>query len=267
MVSSDQKTTLPVLRALTVAIVAGLALLGFTVPASAATSYAALGDSYSSGLGAGSYGDSGSCKRSANAYPKLWASANGASLNFLACSGARTPDVLSQLDKVTSGTNVVTVSVGGNDAGFVDVMTDCTLGSDQACVDRVAEAKAYVNGTLPGLLNGVYTKIKQKAPNAKVYVLGYPRFYKVPGSCNVGLSDTKRAAINSGADTLASVTSARASSAGFTFVDVRGVFTGHEICAADRWLHSLTWPVEESYHPTANGQKLGYLAALNSAAG
>ncbi|MGA6168071.1 SGNH/GDSL hydrolase family protein [Amycolatopsis magusensis] len=265
MVTSDHKPTLPVWRAMIVAVVAGLALLGFTIPASAATNYVALGDSYSSGLGAGSYGDSGSCKRSANAYPRLWASANGASLNFLACSGARTPQVLSQLDNVGSGTNVVTVSVGGNDAGFVDVMTDCTLGSDQACVNRVAEAKAYVNGTLPGLLKGVYDKIKAKAPGAKVYVLGYPRFYKVPGSCDVGLSDTKRSAINSGADALASVTSAQASSAGFTFVDVRNAFTGHEICSSDRWLHSLTWPVDESYHPTANGQKLGYLAALNAA--
>ncbi|RZQ60756.1 SGNH/GDSL hydrolase family protein [Amycolatopsis suaedae] len=268
MVAHARKSTLSLLRAFAVVVAAAFGLLGLAVPASAAaTNYVALGDSYSSGLGAGSYGNSGACKRSSNAYPELWAKAHSATLSFLACSGARTGDVLNQLNNVSSSATMVTVSVGGNDAGFADVMADCTLGSDSACVNRVNEAKNYANNTLPGLLNGVYSKIKQKAPNAKVYVLGYPRFYKVPGSCNVGLSDTKRAAINSGADTLASVTSARARAAGFTFVDVRGVFTGHEICSADWWLKSLSWPVEESYHPNVNGQRLGYLAALNSATG
>nr|WP_040407250.1 SGNH/GDSL hydrolase family protein [Amycolatopsis nigrescens] len=257
------------IRACVVVFAATLALFGFTIPASAAaTNYVALGDSYSSGTGAGSYGDSGACKRSANSYAQLWANAHSASpFQFLACSGARTGDVLNQLNSVTGGATLVTVSVGGNDAGFADVMTDCTLGSDQSCVDRVNEAKTYANNTLPGLLDGVYAKIKQKAPGAKIVVFGYPRFYQIGGSCNAGLSDTKRSAINSGADTLASVTSGRAKAAGASFADVRGPFTGHEICSGDWWLKSLSWPVDESYHPNVNGQKLGYLPVLNQLAG
>jgi len=249
--------------------VAVLTTLGVAGTAHAATTYAALGDSYSSGVGAGSYGSSGSCYRSSNSYPQLWANAHsGTSFSFLACSGARTGDVLSQINSLSSGATLVTVTVGGNDAGFADVMTTCTTGSDSTCVNRVNTAKTYINNTLPSLLTNVYNAIKQKAPSARLVVLSYPRFYTVPGSCWVGLSDTKRSAINSGSDTLASVISQRASAAGATFVDVRSAFAGHNICSsADDYLHSLTWPVVESYHPTASGQSGGYYAPLKAAIG
>ncbi|MEU6642156.1 SGNH/GDSL hydrolase family protein [Saccharomonospora sp. NPDC046836] len=256
-------------RSLSVFVVVALVLAGGAVTASAAQlRYVALGDSYSSGVGAGQYGDSGGCKRSANAYPRLWAEANGVTdFQFVACLGARTADVLTQAAALSAETTHVTVSVGGNDAGFTDVMIECTLGGDQACVARVEEAEAYVRTTLPGLLDNVYATLRAEAPNARIIVLGYPRFYQLQGSCNGGLSETKRAAINSGADTLAQVTGQRAAGAGFAFVDVRGPFTGHEICSSDWWLRSLTWPVDESYHPNANGHARGYLPALQAVTG
>ncbi|GAA3572735.1 SGNH/GDSL hydrolase family protein [Amycolatopsis ultiminotia] len=250
--------------------VALLASLGFANTASAApASYVALGDSYSSGVGAGSYGDSGNCKRSANAYGQLWANAHsGTTFTFLACSGAKTGDVLNQIDSMPSDASLVTLTVGGNDAGFTDVITTCTLNGDQACTDRVNTAKTYVQDTLPALLDKVYAAVKSKAPDAKLVVLSYPRFYTVPGSCDVGLSDAKRSAINSGADTLASVLSSRSAAAGAQFVDVRSDFDGHNICSsASDYLHSLTYPVDESYHPTAAGQRGGYYTPLTSAIG
>jgi len=240
------------------------------VPAAAETTaaagkYVALGDSYASGLGAGSYGDSGSCKRSANAYAQLWANSHAPSaFSFVACSGAVTSDVLAnQVSAITADTELVTISIGGNDAGFADVMTDCNLGSDQSCVDRNAEAQAFAQSELPGRLDGVYTEIRNRAPSAQVVVLGYPHIYQLNGDCAVGLSETKRGAINSSADVLADVTAGRASAFGFTFVDARSSFAGHEICSAgDWWLNSVTWPIEESYHPTASGQQGGYYSAL-----
>ncbi|SEF26780.1 GDSL-like Lipase/Acylhydrolase family protein [Amycolatopsis pretoriensis] len=247
-----------------------LSTLGVTGIAHAAgTVYAALGDSYSSGVGAGSYGSSGSCYRSSNAYGQLWANAHsGTSFTFLACSGAKTGDVINQANSIPSNATLVTVTVGGNDAGFSDVIQTCTLGSDATCTARVNTAKTYVNNTLPALLTNTYNAIKAKAPGAKLVVLSYPRFYTVPGSCWVGLSDTKRTAINSGADTLASVIQSRAASAGATFVDVRPSFVGHNICSSsDDYLHSLTWPVIESYHPTVAGQSGGYYAPLRGAIG
>ncbi|MFF4093549.1 SGNH/GDSL hydrolase family protein [Streptomyces sp. NPDC001834] len=251
-----------------------LALTG-AATASAAQSvqgvdYVALGDSYSSGVGAGSYDSaSGSCKRSTKAYPALWAASHSpSSFAFTACSGARTGDVTSgQLGPLTSSTDLVSISIGGNDAGFADVMTTCVLQSEATCLDRIATARSYVGTTLPGNLDSVYSAIRAKAPSARVVVLGYPRFYKIGGSCAVGLSDKVRTAINDAADYLNTTTAKRAADHGFTFADVAGGFSGHEICSGDAWLHSVNWlNIGESYHPTAAGQSGGYLPVLNSAA-
>jgi lysophospholipase L1-like esterase len=258
-------------------VIASLALAGAVLAAAPALAdpvvqagkYVALGDSYSSGTGAGSYGSSGSCKRSANSYAQLWANANAPSaFVFVACSGAVTTDVTAnQVGSITSDTSLVTISVGGNDAGFADVMTDCNLGSDSTCVARNQEAQTYARNQLPARLDAVYTQIRSRAPNARVVVLGYPHIYQLGGSCSVGLSETKRAAINQSSDVLAQVISGRAGAFGFTFVDGRSAFAGHEICASGaRWLNSITWPIDESYHPNAAGQRGGYYPALEAVA-
>ncbi|WP_328889804.1 SGNH/GDSL hydrolase family protein [Streptomyces sp. NBC_00316] len=235
-----------------------------------AVDYVALGDSYSSGVGSGSYDSaSGACKRSTKAYPVLWKNANApASFAFTACSGAVTGDVTAgQLGPLNSSTDLVSLSIGGNDAGFADVMTTCVLQSESTCLSRIATARSYVDTTLPGKLDSVYTAIRNKAPAAHVVVLGYPRFYKLGGSCLAGLSETERSAINSASDYLNAATAKRAADHGFTFADVAGRFTGHEICSGSEWLHSVNWlNLGESYHPTAAGQSGGYLPALSSAA-
>jgi lysophospholipase L1-like esterase len=256
-------------RYLVAAGIAVAAAVGVAVPAiaaeAAAGKYVALGDSYASGTGAGDYGDSGSCKRSANAYAQLWANDHAPSeFAFVACSGAVTADVLAnQVSAITPDTELVTISIGGNDAGFADVMTDCNLGSDDSCVSRNQEAQAFAQAELPGRLDGVYTEIANRAPDARVVVLGYPHIYALAGECSVGLSEVKRAAINSSADVLDDVVSAQAGSYGFDFVDGRTAFAGHEICASgDTWLHSITFPIDESYHPTAAGHGSGFYPAL-----
>ncbi|GHF40671.1 lipase 1 [Streptomyces mashuensis] len=234
----------------------------------AGPSYVALGDSYSSGTGAGSYDPAGGdCKRSSKSYPALWAAAHSPSkFSFAACSGARTNDVLNgQLGPLNSGTGLVSISIGGNDAGFGDTMSTCVLNSDQACLDRIATARTFVKNELPGRLDTVYNAIRAKAPSAKVVVLGYPRFYKTGVLC-AGLSDTKRQAINGAADLIDSVISQRAAAHGFAYGNVTTTFAGHELCSGSAWLHSVTFPVDESYHPTAAGHAGGYLPVMTSAA-
>ncbi|MCM2390292.1 SGNH/GDSL hydrolase family protein [Streptomyces albipurpureus] len=251
---------------------AALALTGASqaqaAESAAALDYVALGDSYSSGVGAGSYDSaSGACKRSAKAYPRLWAAANSPStFSFTACSGARTSDVTAgQLGPLNSATDLVTISIGGNDAGFADTMTTCVLQSETACVNRVNEARAYIDGTLPARLDSVYQAIRAKATTARVVVLGYPRFYKLNGTCIAGLSERERAAINGAADHLNATTAKRAADHGYAFGDVTPAFTGHEICSGASWLHSLNLlSIGDSYHPTAAGQSGGYLPVLNA---
>ncbi|MBW5485280.1 SGNH/GDSL hydrolase family protein [Streptomyces bambusae] len=252
-------------------LAAGAALFGAGQASAAADfGYVALGDSYSSGVGAGNYDSaSGSCKRTTRAYPALWAAAHAPqSFAFTACSGARTDDVrASQLGPLNSGTDLVSITVGGNDAGFADVMTTCVLQSESTCISRINQAKAYVDTTLPGKLDQVYDAIEGRAPGARVVVLGYPRFYKLNGTCVAGLTENERAAINGAADHLNAAIAKRAADHGFTFASVAGAFTGHEICSGAAWLHSVNWlNIGESYHPTAAGQSGGYLPVFTNAA-
>jgi lysophospholipase L1-like esterase len=254
-----------VLTALAASAAAVLSTAAIASAAPAAVNYAALGDSYAAGVGTASSYDN-SCDRDVKGYPSLWASAHSVSeFTFVACSGAKTSDVInSQVGSLSSANTVVTVTIGGNDAGFSSVMESCILGGDSGCQGAVDSAENYVNTTLPGLLDNTYNAIRGHAPNATVYVVGYPHFYQLGGSCDVGLSDTSRGYINSGADVLDGAISAAAGRHGFQFVDVRPIFDGHGICSSSWWLNSVSWPVVNSYHPNAAGYANGYLSALTA---
>ncbi|MEV6670020.1 SGNH/GDSL hydrolase family protein [Streptomyces sp. NPDC051162] len=225
-------------------------------------SYVALGDSYSAGLGAGSYDPgSGECKRSSGSYPALWAAAHHVRrFAFTACSGATAKDVAAgQLGPLDRHTALVSVTAGGNDAGFGEVMETCMLGGESTCQARITQARTYIQQTLPHDLDAVYSAIRGKAPAARVVVLGYPRLFTLHGRCLLGMSETKRTAIDEAADALDAVMSKRAAGHGFVFADVRQRFTGHGICSEAPWIRSATFPVSESYHPTAAGHAQGYL--------
>ncbi|MEV6602637.1 SGNH/GDSL hydrolase family protein [Kutzneria sp. NPDC051319] len=247
---------------------AALSTTAYAYAAPAAVNYAAVGDSYASGVGTQSSYDNG-CDRSSKGYPSLWAAAHSVSaFTNVACSGAKTGDVINgQVGSLSSANTVVTVTVGGNDAGFSSTMESCIVGGDSGCNTAVNKAKAFVSSTLPGLLDNTYNAIRGHAPNATVYVVGYPRFYQLGGSCSVGLSDTSRGYINSGADALDTAISAAAGRHGFRFVDVRIAFANHGICSSSAWLNSVSWPVVNSYHPNSSGYSSGYLPALTAVTG
>jgi lysophospholipase L1-like esterase len=251
---------------------ATLAVLVLASPAHAAAGdrYVALGDSYSSGVGAGSYlSSSGSCTRSANAYSALWAAAHApASYTSVACSGATTTSVTNtQLSALSSTTTLVSITVGGNDVGFANIMSTCALYGTTDCVNAVQAAENVAQTQLPGRLDTVYNGIRSAAPNARVVVLDYPVFYQLNTFC-VGLSGTSRAKIDEGINLLDGVLSSAAGRHGFTFADVRSIFVGHQLCSGDKWLHALNFfDLTESYHPTANGHAYGYLPVFTTAAG
>lgn len=248
-----------------------LLALVFAPRAGAATvNYVALGDSYSAGVGAGGTSSGGDCDRSSNAYPAQWAvTHSSASFAFAACSGATTDDVLaSQVSSLSADTSLVSITIGGNDAGFSHVIQTCVLSSTDSCVAAVNTARQFIADQLPGKLDTTLQTIRGDAPDAAVDVLDYPEFYDLSRSDGcLGLSGADRVAINGAADDLAGALSAAASRAGDTFADVRGNFSGHELCDPTEWLHSITFPVGDSYHPTSDGQISGYLPAFTAATG
>jgi lysophospholipase L1-like esterase len=242
---------------LSAAALGAVVLLSPTV-AHAAVNYVALGDSYASGVGTRTYiADSGSCQRSVKAYPYLDAARLGANLTFVACSGARVADVTAnQLSAVTSAANRITVQVGGNDAGFSSVITECAkpawLGD---CTTAINNATATINNTIPGRLNGLYAAIKSRASSAHVIVVGYPRLFNGT-DCNAGtfFSPDEMTRLNDTANLLNSKIAAAAAAAGFAFVNPTTAFIGHSVCGNPEWINGLSNPVSESYHPNVTGQ-------------
>lgn len=253
-----------VLTLITAAVTGLVSAIALALPAGAAGgSYVALGDSYSSGTGTRTYiSDGTSCYRSVYAYPSLDAAQLGLSLTFRACSGAKVADVTNtQLSALTTSTAYVTISVGGNDAGFADVLTECALpGWMSNCNGAIDGAQYVINNVLPGRLSTLYSSIKSRAPNAKVIVVGYPRIFNGE-DCNAGtwFSPTEESRLNYTADLLNAKTSAAASAKGFTFANPTSRFIGHAVCDDVEWINGLSYPIVESYHPNRNGHAYGYV--------
>ncbi len=249
------------------------AMVAVTGPApaqGASSSYVAMGDSYSSGTGTRTYiSDGTSCQRSVLAYPSLVSAGKGLDLNFRACSGATVADVTNtQLSSLSTGTGHVTISVGGNDAGFAGVLTECAkpawMSNCNAAIDR---AQAYVDNTLPGRLDTLYGQMRSRAPQANVVVVGYPRIFNGE-DCNAftWFSPTEEARLNSMADRLNARTSSRAAAAGFTFSNPTTAFSGHAVCDDPEWINGLSSPVSESYHPNLAGHR-GYAGVVSPSIG
>jgi lysophospholipase L1-like esterase len=239
-----------------------IALLS-AAPASAAERYVALGDSYSSGTGTRTYYDS-ACQRSNYAYPKLiGVDRPNTSVVLAACSGAKTGDVItSQASSLTTDTKWVTITIGGNDAGFSSVITECAQpwwSSD--CNGAIDRAQAYIQNTVPGQLTNVYNTIKSRSPSAIVIALSYPRLF-MGEDCNAGtfFSPAEETRLNQTADMLRDTTKSRALAAGanFRFKDAIPPFIGHAVCDSVEWLNGLSNPVGESYHPNRDGHRSGY---------
>lgn len=237
----------------------------------AGTSYVALGDSYSSGTGTRTYiNDGTSCQRSVYAYPSLNSASLGLALTFRACSGARVADVTNtQLSALSSSTSYVTISVGGNDAGFADVLTECAQpGWMSDCNGAIDGAQYIINNTLPSRLSTLYASIRSRAPYAKVIVVGYPRIFQGE-DCNAftWFSPSEESRLNYTADLLNSKTAAQAAAKGFTFVNPTNRFIGHAVCDDVEWINGLSNPVGESYHPNVAGHRDGYAYVTRPAFG
>ena len=255
-----------VVRVLTTLAVAVALVVQFGAAHAATVSYVALGDSYSSGVGTNHYDLSSSCDRSSLSYPALVAAAKGYSLNFQACSGATTTDVINnQLAALGTGTGLVTVTAGGNDAGFVNLLVSCTLSN---CVSSINSTTAWVNTSLAAKLDAMDTQIKTRAPNATVIVLGYPHLFS--GTCfgAFGISSSEVSASNTLADAMDTVTKTEAAKYGFVYKSAIAQFTNHGVCASSAWLHGLDFsPVTDSYHPTTTGYSSGYTPLVRAVTG
>jgi lysophospholipase L1-like esterase len=240
--------------------------LGVTATASAAPrqpiEYDALGDSYASGYGVPPYE---ACGRSQSAYAVQLDGRMKIDLDdFVACAGATTTSLVAggQLNALDADTDLVTVTIGGNDIGWSSAVLACLGGTDAQCAGALMVTRARITTALPGLLDTVYTQISARAPGAHVVVTGYPRLFSPEYGPLLGASVAEQQELNDGADLLNAVIARAAAEHGFQFVDVTERFLGHGVNAPEAWLLDPFDP--GSFHPNAAGYK-AYTAALTAA--
>lgn len=220
-----------------------------------------LGDSYGSGVGVPPYGP---CGRSASAYAVQLDGRLRIDLDdFVACAGATVPSLVAggQLTALDAETDLVTLSIGGNDIGWSSAVLACLGGSDEVCSPTVEQVRSVVTGVLPGLLDGLYGQVRAAAPNATVVVTGYPRLFSPEYGGFLAASPAEQGLLNDGADLLNEVIATRAAAHGFTFVDVTDRFLGHGVNSPEAWILPPGDP--GSFHPNAAGYE-AYTAAVTS---
>ncbi|MFF5257664.1 SGNH/GDSL hydrolase family protein [Actinomadura viridis] len=257
-------------------------------PLEAATqgTYVALGDSYSSGLGAeATVADQNPlerCQRTSRAYyHQVARSFPFKASAFWACSGATTRQVITgksgeppQLDRIDANTSLITISIGGNDVGFSRVLAGCVIKLPwaRACSEQgrdVAGRMAELRRSLPDL----YTRITAKAPRARVLVMGYPRaFSEVDGASGDNISVADQRWLNARArelnelirETVAEADERVAATRGagsVEFADAYSTFAGHEVGSAEPYMNGLAISVSSlaaeprSFHPTVKGHE------------
>ncbi|MET9882341.1 SGNH/GDSL hydrolase family protein [Streptomyces sp. NPDC006430] len=274
--------------ALALAAVTALATLTTTLaPASAAPApppldYTALGDSYSAGAFVRPWTADDGCGRSALSYPQQAARRLNVRLTDVTCSAAEVRSGLlgpqteltgppsvppkngwaprpAQIKAVTATTDLVTVGIGGNSIGFLDIVKTCiaqgiaTLGLGSPC------ATHYTHGPGTTPLNGKFTAleadfatalkdIRTRAPHAKVVVVGYPAIVADGTGCTWG-SWRALGTVTKGdmpfLDTLERrlniLLRTQAQRAGAVYLDTYASSTSHGVCAGpdQRWMYGI----------------------------
>jgi hypothetical protein len=265
------------------------------------TNYIAMGDSYSSGEGTydfpWSQAQGTQCDTGPLAWPVQMAdnqnnNSTGTTLTIdqdtlVACQGERTfqlgqavnGESASELDQVTNFVNdngppdLVTITIGGNDLGFADVLKSCFLGGTEYCLHVISGLNSKVTTGAPGLiatLADTYDQVVSAAGSGggddgdgpQVVVVGYPNLFPQPGGIGTALSVTYHCPwlretlfpllpvvspfvnrllnnISNAQAALNDDIAAAAAEAGVQFVPIPSSLSGHELCTGTPYINPL----------------------------
>jgi hypothetical protein len=270
-------------------VVVAMALLGVAAGSASAATYTALGDSYAAGplIPNQSLNPLG-CLRSDHNYAHLAAAAKGLTLTDVSCSGATTNDMTEaqnvepgpnppQFNGLNAGTGVVSVTIGGNDIGFTEIIESCITYNpfstpckdkyDPGGNDQLAERIANTAPKVAAVLQGIHTR----SPNARVFVVNYPDILPSGSGCwpTIPLSFGDVPYLHATEERLNAMLATTAAANGATIVDWYSASIGHDSCkgSSTRWVepvipNELAAPV----HPNKAGMA-GGAAALEAAIG
>ncbi len=229
-----------------------------------------MGDSYSTGGGIPPVDQTSAqgadqCERSLHAYPQVAADELGYAGESVACGGAVLSDFTTSSRRgappQTSGiadADLIAFTMGGNDVGGPNGVIDSSR-----TAASMTDFAAAVDALVPQLV-AAYTDVRQAAPKAEVYVLGYPDI--VPDSqqalescLGARASGLTAADIHYNVDLLNAAIASASATSGAVFVATTPSFDGHEMCTAQPFANA---PDERS--PAAPGgamhpNELGHL--------
>jgi lysophospholipase L1-like esterase len=265
-------------------LTAAAGVVAATVPAAAPSvasesplRYVALGDSYSAASGVLPLDPAAppSCLRSTRSYAHVVAARTSARLTDVTCGAAQTkdyftsqsPGVAPQLDALSGDTELVTMTIGGNDGNtFIGSILSCgaaglsTLGQGSPCRDRYGSsfADAIRTSTYPALVRTLQA-VHAKSPAADVAILGYPWILPATVGCfdKMPIATGDVPYLRGIQATLNDAVRRAAAATGSTYVDLAGVSEGHDACQpiGVRWVEPVlqgTNPVV--VHPNALGE-------------
>lgn len=257
-------------------------------PASSATptppsyeSYVALGDSFTAAPYVPTTDLANGCLRSNRNYPTLVAERlDIADLTDVSCSAAQTRDlrrpqrtfrgtrVPAQLDALTEQTDLVTIGIGGNDFNlFGNLLQTCTTlrvidPQGAPCTDQLTRDGVDPDAQTEKIGDRLRTaigEVRQRSPEARVLLVGYPRIAPSQGTCPrlLPLASGDYATAERIAKSLATAMRSAARSTGVGFVDMHATSRGHDVCSKDPWVNGQTTDqgAALAFHPFAAGMR------------
>ncbi|MEU3660275.1 SGNH/GDSL hydrolase family protein [Streptomyces sp. NPDC032940] len=238
--------------------------------------YVALGDSYASApLVRPADPADPACLRSLADYPRVAAEALHATLTDVSCSGAAVGHLSTaqhrgtapQYDALTPDTDVVSITIGGNDSELFQAALDCvnvlppphgTSCAEKDTAGGTDRLRARIDAWAPAFA-GVLDEIARRAPHAGVFVVGYGNYLR-PDGCHPDQPYWKQDAnhLQGAINHLSAVLERTAKEHGAVFVDTYTLGIGHDACAAraDRYIEGVV-PARPAapLHPNAAGSR------------
>lgn len=246
------------MRLVLIATALGLTGCATTQALAPGARYVAMGSSFAAGPGIPDYYEAtpAPCYRSTQNYAHQLAARLELALTDVSCSGATTAhltgprgNIPPQLDALTSDTKLVTITIGGNDLGYIGglMAASCAglqkeTGVEGDCSPMTLPAeKTFAD--VAARMDAIAKEVRRRAPAAKLVFVEYLAVLPEAGTCAATPLDEFAAdGARSTARRLAAITREVASANGATVVMASEFSRGHDACSADPWMHGYPRP-------------------------
>lgn len=229
--------------------------------------YIALGSSFAAGIGLGprAPGSPVHCFRTTAGYPALVARRTGLRFVDMSCSGSTSEHILDggqlllgpQLSAVGPQAQLVTITSGGNDVGYI--------GDLMAASGGIAGLAGWLNGParpaadrpydrVTAKLEQIVREVRIKAPSARIVLVSYPAILPEQGNCAAtGVSDAQAQISRDVAARLAAATRRAADEEDALLIDMAALSKGHDVCSQSPWVNGAEPAHGTAFHPNTEG--------------